>query len=362
MAMTSSRTATALSRVAVVFVTAMLALGASGSRRETPLAAAADSLDLLLLSTPRLTTLSIRGNAMHIDGRPAGLPQLDVRVEEGELRIERRHFGSVRITCRGPIEIVSGGRRRTISGTLALRVRDDALTIVARVAVTDYLAGTLASEASLDDPRAYLVALSVLQRNYVATHRSRHGPDADLCDNTHCQLFNAAAGARAHAIVAEAAGLAVSQQRALPCYYSANCGGSSLTPGEVWGRSEPGYSSVRCDDCRSDRWRRWSRSVPATALAIEALVGAPATPFVDDDFKIRVGRVLGFNVVPSNTIDRIERRGSHFVISGRGFGHRVGLCQAGARQLARRGRDAAAILARYFPSATVAITSRPTRP
>jgi stage II sporulation protein D len=93
--------------------------------------------------------------------------------------------------------------------------------------------------------------------------------------------------------------------------------------------------------------------VPASPRAREVLAGAPRAPFVDDDFKIRVGRALGFNVVPSNTIDRLERRGSHYVISGRGFGHRVGLCQAGARHLARSGRSAAQILARYFPAAVV---------
>ena len=81
----------------------------------------------------------------------------------------------------------------------------------------------------------------------------------------------------------------------------------------------------------------------------------PATPFVDDNVKISLGRRIGFNKVLSNTIDRIERRGRIYVISGRGFGHRVGMCQEGARRLALHGWKAAAILRYYFPAARVSL-------
>ena len=39
------------------------------------------------------------------------------------------------------------------------------------------------------------------------------------------------------------------------------------------------------------------------------------------------------------------------LISGRGFGHGVGLCQYGARGLARRRKSAGEILGWYFPGA-----------
>ena len=82
---------------------------------------------------------------------------------------------------------------------------------------------------------------------------------------------------------------------------------------------------------------------------------APAPPFVDDDFKIRLGRIAGFNKVLSNTIDRIERRGRNYILAGRGFGHRIGLCMEGARELALHGRDAGEILRFYFPTAQISI-------
>ena len=321
-----------------------------------PMITSRDSLALLLLGTPRTTSLTISARALRVDGVVIGRERLVVSAAAGRIVVDGVTIDRARIESEDPITVTAAKRRRVLRGVIDLRSRDGNLVVVARTAREQYLATTLCSEASMSDPTDYLVALSVLQRNYLATHRGRHAPDADVCDNTHCQLAAATElPGRAHAVVQQAEDLLLRGRgdSVLPCYYSANCGGSSLTPADVWGRSEPGYAVVRCDECRGDRWRHWTRTVPASPRAREVLAGAPRAPFVDDDFKIRVGRALGFNVVPSNTIDRLERRGSHYVISGRGFGHRVGLCQAGARHLARSGRSAAQILARYFPAAVV---------
>jgi len=40
-------------------------------------------------------------------------------------------------------------------------------------------------------------------------------------------------------------------------------------------------------------------------------------------------------------------------ISGRGYGHGVGLCQCGAQGMARRGRSAYEILSYYYPGAVI---------
>ncbi len=45
--------------------------------------------------------------------------------------------------------------------------------------------------------------------------------------------------------------------------------------------------------------------------------------------------------------------GSTIRISGRGFGHGVGLCQYGAEALAHQGRGYESILSWYYPEATI---------
>ena len=57
---------------------------------------------------------------------------------------------------------------------------------------------------------------------------------------------------------------------------------------------------------------------------------------------------IGYSLVPSVFFET-EMSGDELVLSGRGLGHGVGLCQWGAQEMARRGRDYRAILAHYYP-------------
>jgi stage II sporulation protein D len=45
--------------------------------------------------------------------------------------------------------------------------------------------------------------------------------------------------------------------------------------------------------------------------------------------------------------------GNEVVFSGRGLGHGVGLCQWGAKEIARHGFDFKSILSHYYPGTTL---------
>src|SRR6185503_21289620 len=70
------------------------------------------------------------------------------------------------------------------------------------------------------------------------------------------------------------------------------------------------------------------------------------------DFKIIVGRVLGWNWLKSSRFE-ITRAGSNLVFHGSGFGHGLGLCQEGAHVMAARGVSHERILEKYFPGTRV---------
>jgi hypothetical protein len=70
------------------------------------------------------------------------------------------------------------------------------------------------------------------------------------------------------------------------------------------------------------------------------------------DFKIIVGRVLGWNVLKSSRFE-VSRAGSNFIFRGKGFGHGLGLCQEGAHVMAQRGATFQRILGKYFPGTSV---------
>jgi len=72
------------------------------------------------------------------------------------------------------------------------------------------------------------------------------------------------------------------------------------------------------------------------------------------DFKIIVGRRLGWNVLKSSWFD-VAPSGGAFIFHGHGFGHGLGLCQEGAHQMARQGSSYGQILAHYFPTTKVSM-------
>lgn len=65
-----------------------------------------------------------------------------------------------------------------------------------------------------------------------------------------------------------------------------------------------------------------------------------------------IRRLLSESHLYSSAFD-IEDRGDHFHLSGKGWGHGVGLCQIGAANMARCGHDYKSILAFYYPRARV---------
>jgi stage II sporulation protein D len=71
------------------------------------------------------------------------------------------------------------------------------------------------------------------------------------------------------------------------------------------------------------------------------------------DFKMIVGRALGWNILKSSRFD-VTHSGPNFVFRGNGFGHGLGLCQEGAHALAQRGASYRQILNHYFPGTTIA--------
>lgn len=61
----------------------------------------------------------------------------------------------------------------------------------------------------------------------------------------------------------------------------------------------------------------------------------------------------GANVFKSYLVDSVQKEGSSFIITGRGFGHGVGMSQYGANAMAKQAAKATEILAFYYPGTKV---------
>jgi stage II sporulation protein D len=258
----------------------------------------------------------------------------------------------------------------------------------------DYVFGVLAAEGSVETEPEALKALAVVVRTYALKNLNRHARDRyDFCDTTHCQRFVPVGDESARPefyelvrrAVAETSGETLRDPRGgvAETYFSASCGGRTADISKLWGvRDAPAYLRGVRDDFCAGAGDTWTDVIPAPQLlrALRAdersdtgarldsvrvvrrdetgraelleLAGERRRLLRGWDFKIIVGRTLGWNVLKSSRFD-VSRAGSAFVFRGTGFGHGLGLCQAGAHVMASRGLSYREILKQYFPGTSV---------
>lgn len=247
---------------------------------------------------------------------------------------------------------VPGRIVRNYHGKLEILVHGAELVSIVNMSLELAIASAVAAESP---PLATLQALeaqAIVTRSYYVAAHHRHAL-FDFCDTTHCQFLRGVPGAGSPARRAAAAtrGLVLLYRGAtVPALFSASCGGRTRTLREI-GMNANGYPyfSVRCDAC-IHRAKKWTARINLHDAA--PILAHPGW----EQARLQVDRKLGWDKIPGDNYSvRIE--GKTAVLTGRGAGHGVGLCQLGAATLAREGWSYSRILAYYFPGTTIG--SRP---
>ena len=253
----------------------------------------------------------------------------------------------------------------------------------------NYILGVVATEGSTETELAAAQALAIASRTFALRNIGRHSTEGyDYCSTTHCQRFETAGEyvpAHLREAVYSTSGETIrdSRNQLADAYFSASCGGVTANVTTLWGaEARPYLRGVEDSYCETGKHGRW-QDVISTAQLQKAMQSDPRTSDVDLiteltvgrrdetgrvqlirikgkraitiggwEFKIIVGRALGWNVLKSSRFD-ITRSGSDFVFTGSGFGHGLGLCQEGAHAMAARGASYRQVLAKYFPGTTV---------
>jgi len=293
------------------------------------------------------------------------------------------------------IRIISPARRPQGAEATTPKVRSHQVP----VDLDSYVEGVLAGEASVLKNRAALQAMAILARTWALRYRGRHRTEGfDFCSLTHCQAFRwpADSGGSFTASIAEAVSstrnrvLMYRGQLADP-FFSADCGGMTESAANLWpDRDLPYLPSLADPYCASSVHAKWQREIAlASLLAVLhhdlklplglvasvkvvlrdssgrartlEVVGNDRFSIDANQFRYAVGRRLGWGILKSN-LYTVEREGDCFVFRGRGLGHGVGLCQAGADAMAGVGAGYEKILAHYFPGTSVVEIGRSSAP
>jgi stage II sporulation protein D len=286
-----------------------------------------------------------------------------------------------------------------------VRYSEHGAQVVRDVPLEEYVAITALSElapAAGDDQM--LEVQAIISRTYAVAHIGRHNREGfDLCATTHCQLFEpgrlqtsrwAAAAAEA---VRQTAGVILTFQAApVQAVYHADCGGRTSAASAVWGGGGRAYLLSRRDDGPAGNahtsWQfRVTRDALGNALQTSTSGSTPdlgvtgslesvevterdeagrarevvarwqpltkkqkdhSVCLRGDDFRNALTRAFGARAIRS-TLFEIDHDAKAFTFTGRGFGHGVGLCQAGALARLRRGATPAEVLEYYYPGTTL---------
>ncbi len=310
----------------------------------------------------------------------------------------------------GPVRVMLPGTvasgRAAAPRTIRVQVREGTALVVREIALEDYVATTSLSEVhpGLSDEgsaeRMFEVQ-AVIARTYAVSNRGRHAKDGfDLCSTTHCQLYDparvrtsrwaTAVRAAVHRTAGEVLWFADGPARAV---FHADCGGHTSNAAAVWGGVAPAYLSGALDHGPADHahadWTFETRAAalrtalnadPRTAIgakldAIEIagrdragraeqilLRGTRTFVVRGEVFREVFTRALGVKSLRSTLFTVKKSRAASakatvledtFVFSGKGFGHGVGLCQAGALARLKAGESPEHVLEHYFPGTSL---------
>jgi stage II sporulation protein D len=284
-----------------------------------------------------------------------------VSIENGGKKIERTYPGSAEISCEG---------------------RE--LCVVNILPFEDFVHNAACSESGelLNLPPAqrdaFLSAMEICVRSYLAAEKSRHGGSYQFCDLTHCVHYEGIFpfGKK----LTEGEILEGSGGSAVRAYFHSACGGVLAGPEVFWERASPDSFYRRGNDsdggavlCARSPHASWNYFIKDESLNSVFGGGVSSLKTVEKEgrvtaflynadgaektypisrFMSEAGRRFGWNAVKSNLFT-VRKKDGGWLFEGRGLGHGTGLCQYGAQELAKKGWSAERILSFYFPGAKI---------
>jgi stage II sporulation protein D len=254
--------------------------------------------------------------------------------------------------------------------------------VINSIQLEDYLYGVLYNEVSHRWPMEVLKAQAIAARTF-ALYQARQNKlqPYDLRNDIYSQVYSGSDFERRSttmAVDATKGKVLTYDGDLLPAYFHATCSGATEDSSSLWKVDLPPLDGVVCDFCKESPHYWWIKDIPLWDL----------------EKKLRacgynIGRISSVKVLSKNKSGRVDRleivdasggtvimtgkdfrqmvgpnelRGTKFdvsvalgqlIVTGRGWGHGVGMCQWGAYGQAKQGKKADEILKYYYPGSEI---------
>jgi len=345
---------------------------------------------VLILNGTEKVNLKIRGkfnlidpltNRILVQGRKLSQTTLSVSGERG-IRVGEDQYSLhwIRFIAQKDVTIqVTSGTKRYRGEIDVIVDKNNHLQIINRVGLEYYVAGVLYHETPHRWPMETLMAQAVAARTYALYQISRNTKsNFDVRSDIYSQVYGGRSGERyrTNLAVKRTLGEAMTfKGEIIPAYYHSTCGGHTENVEELWPKDAmTPLKGVRCPYCVNSPHYSWKKNFRLKDIQDKlnargyklGLIKELLVTDRDDSGRIRTMTIItrdgkeavisgkdfrefvGPNNLKSNNY-RVVMQGYYVDLVGSGWGHGVGMCQWGNRQMSRQGYDHTEILKFYYP-------------
>ena len=302
-----------------------------------------------------------------------------IRIKQGEVEIgtfkkvyiKRNHEdGAFKIKCLSPSSI-----ERKYQGNLKILAEGKYLKIINQVPLDKYLIGVIESESGNNESKEYYKVQAVISRTYALKHKSKFIHEGFmLTDLTNCQVYKGKMYKNQKIIDAvketENFVLVDSDMNYITASYYSNSGGQTVNSEDVWSKPLSYLRSVKDPYSYGKTNSHWTKTISKDKWVSyldkqhnypienkddieKALTFKQDTRrkyYVDWKYHILLTDIRKDWELKSTYFD-VEVKGKEVVLSGKGFGHGVGLSQEGAMNMCDLGYGFLDVLLFYYTQA-----------
>lgn len=256
---------------------------------------------------------------------------------------------------------------RIYQENLIFRGGKQGITAINELNLEKYVAGVVESEAGKGLHPEYYKVQAIISRTYALANKGRHITEGfHVCDEVHCQAYGGKARFDDNIILSswETKGIVIVDEaiNLITAAFHSNCGGRTLNAEDVWSKPLPYLVSVKDSFCLHQPHAHWEHSMPKTKWLqylenkqrhLADTSGQDLTAYFPSQKELFFANGIPLKEIRSDlglrsTWFSVYEDGTEVKITGRGFGHGVGLCQEGAMKMTELGFKYNEILHFYY--------------
>ncbi len=259
---------------------------------------------------------------------------------------------------------------RNYEGNLEAKSGNAVIQLINELPLDNYIAGVLETEAGPSSLPEYYKAQAIICRTYALKYWNKHENQFfNLCDGLHCQAYDGMNDENKQIFEAVLAthNLVMNDKnyRLINASFHANSGGETQRASDIWNGGEDYLQSVLDPFSKGQKNSEWTGKIALSDWRnyILSKMAGDTSNIPNESLLIRQEHRKKYFILKKDSIlitdirkDQglrstfftMNLKGDSIVISGKGYGHGVGVSQEGAMEMARQGYSFSDILRFYY--------------